>query len=179
LLPVSHLIADVSALTCGGNIMRALSRIALLAVAQGLACCSSASAELMLFKIRTADQCPEGLTIKSKTVEGLIQFDVTVDAEKIANAGELYKDRAHPQAFLKIDLADQPVAWVTLHGGKEGRLTSYQFRVSPAAARSSELQLGVSLFEKDGFATLGGGVSMQIYLSGFEPKAEKAGEARP
>ena len=153
--------------------MRVWSMFALLAVAQALVCYSTVSAELMLFKIRTADQCPEGLTIKAKPVDGLIQFDVTIDAEKIANAGELYKDRAHAQAFLKIDLADQPVAWVSLHGGKEGRLTSYQFRVSPAAAKSSELQLGVSLFEKDGFATVGGGVSMQIFLAGFEPKSAK------
>jgi len=160
--------------------MRAVSPIALIAVSLALLSSSPASAELMLFKIRTVDQCPAGLTIKSKPVEGLIQFDVTIDAEKIANAGELYKDRAHAQAFLKIDLADQPVAWAALHGGKEGRLTSYQFRVSPAAVKSSELQLGVNLFEKDGFATLGGGISMQIFLAGFEPKAEKdEGKAKP
>jgi hypothetical protein len=158
--------------------MRTPSTIAAFAVAFMLACNSSLRADLMLFKIRTPDQCPEGLTIKAKLVEGLIQFDVAIDAEKIANAGELYKDRATAQAFLKIDLADQPVAWAALHGGKEGRLTSYQFRLSPAAAKSSELQLGVSLFEKDGFATLGGGVSLQIFLAGFEPKPA-AVEARP
>jgi hypothetical protein len=152
--------------------------ISLVAVVLSLCLSKASRAELMLFKIRAPGDCPEGLTIKSKMVEGLVQFDVTIDAEKIAHAGELYKDRAHAQAFLKIDLADQPVAWAALHGGKEGRLTSYQFRVSPAAAKSSELQLGVSLFEKDGFATLGGGVSLQIFLAGFEPRPS-AGEARP
>jgi hypothetical protein len=55
--------------------MRTLSTIASLAVAaQALVCCSTATAELMLFKIRTAEQCPEGLTIKTKQVEGVLRW---------------------------------------------------------------------------------------------------------
>lgn len=112
------------------------------------------------------------MTIKSKASSGMIEFDVDVDAEKVAHADELYKGRVKANASLKIATAGQEIAWVNLHGAAEGKRTRYHFRISPSAAQSSELQLGVHLYEKDGMATVGGGVSMQIYLAGFEPKME-------
>jgi hypothetical protein len=42
-------------------------------------------AVLMLHEISSPEQCPEGLIIKSKVSNGMIEFDVTVDADKIAN----------------------------------------------------------------------------------------------
>ena len=53
------------------------------------------------------------------------------------------------------------------------RVSNYHFSISPSAAKTSELQLGVSLYEKDGRPTVGGGKSMQIHLAGFEPKMEE------
>ena len=131
--------------------------------------CALVRAGLTLMKIDSPKQCPEGLNIKSKATNGVIEFDVSVDAEKVAHADELYKGRVKANAFLKIATPGQEIAFVHLHGGTEGKRTSYHFRISPSAVQSSELQLGVHLFEKDGMATVGGGVSMQIFLAGFDP----------
>ncbi len=159
--------------------MIAFAKIALVAIAVTLVPCQSSNADLKLMTIRAPKECPDGLTIKSKTGKGgLIQFDVYVDAEEVAHAGELYKGRVKAHAVLKIATAEEQVASVVVHGSAEGKRTWYQFCVSPSAAKTSELQLGVSLFEKDGFPTIGGGVSMQIYLAGFEPKMEKTDEAK-
>ncbi|MCI0541475.1 MAG: hypothetical protein L0Z50_40260 [Verrucomicrobiales bacterium] len=102
----------------------------------------------------------------------MIEFDVDVDAEKIAHADELYKGRVKANAFLSIAADGQEIARVNLHGATEGNRTRYHFRISPSAAKSSELQLGVHLYEKNGRPTFGGGVSMQIFLAGFEPTLE-------
>ncbi len=116
------------------------------------------------------------MTIDSKVGEGgMIQFDVYVDTDAIA-ANELYKGRARAHAVLKIATAREQIASVVVQGSperKSGR-TWYQFSVAPSAVENSELQLGVSLFEKDGTPTVGGGKSMQIKLAGFEPKANDA-----
>ena len=130
-------------------------------------------ADLMLFDIRSPKHCPDGLTIKSKVSDGMIEFDVAVDAEQIAQADELYKGRIQANAFLKIATAEQQIAFVNLRETTEGKRTRYHFRISRAAAKTSELQLGVSLYEKDGTPTIGGGVSMQIHLAGFQPKTDE------
>jgi hypothetical protein len=56
--------------------------------------------------------------------------------------------------------------------------TWYQFSIAPFAAKTSELHLGVSLYEKDRMPTVGGGRSIQIYLAGFQPKMQRTG-AKP
>src|SRR5688572_28135882 len=131
----------------------------------------------MHMTIHSPKQCPQGLSIKSKESDGMIAFDVDVDAEEIANAGELYKGRVRASAFLNIATSEQQIAFVPLHGAAAGKRTRYQFRISPSAAKTSELQLGVHLYEKDGMATVGGGVSMQIHLAGFE--LERDGKTQP
>lgn len=151
--------------------MSPFSKIALVAVVVAIAVIlapfQKSNADSMLWTIQTSKQCPEGLTIKSKLSNSMIVFDVYVDAEKIANAGELYKGQVGSYAHLNIATSQQQIAIVTVHGAAEGERTHYQFSISPSAAKTSELQLGVYLFEKDGFQTLGGGVSMQIPLGGF------------
>lgn len=159
--------------------MSAFAKIAFVAIAVTmLVPCQRSNADLMLMTIRAPKQCPDGLTIKSKANKGMIDFDVYVDAEEIAHAGELYKGRVGAHAILNIAMAEQQIACVVVHGGTEGKRTHYQFRISPSAAKTSELQLGVSLYEKDGFPTIGGGVSMQVHLAGFEPKMEKTDEVK-
>jgi hypothetical protein len=149
--------------------MRSLAWLACAAAATMLLA-RSVNAELLLSDIRSPKHCPEGLAIKSKVVsDGLIQFDISLDAEDVAHAGELYKGRVSAYAVLQIGSDEQRVATITPQATKEGKLTRYQFRLSPAMAKVSELQLGVSLFEKDGFKTLGGGHTLRIYLAGFEP----------
>jgi hypothetical protein len=124
----------------------------------------------MSFTIRKAEHCPEGLTVKSKVGKGgMIEFDVSLDADKIAHAGELYRGQVGANAYLQIGAREQQLASVTVQGDKEGKQTRYRFRLAPSAVRTSELQLSLSLYEKDGLPTLGGGVSMQIPLAGFEP----------
>jgi hypothetical protein len=139
------------------------------------------NADIMKHTIHGPKDCPDGLTIKSKATDrGMIQFDVYVDSDAIAS-NELYKGRARANAVLRITTAQEQIASVVVHGspeGKGGRRTWYQFSIAPSAAKTSELQLGVSLYEKDGMPTLGGGHSMQIYLAGFEPKREKT-DAKP
>jgi hypothetical protein len=134
-------------------------------------------ADLILMKIDQPEHLPAGLTIESKPGDdGMTRFDVYVDAEAIAN-NELYKGRSRSHAVLKIATAREQIASVVVQGSperKSGGRTWYQFSVAPSAVENSELQVGVSLFEKDGMATLGGGKSMQIKLSGFEPKAKNA-----
>jgi hypothetical protein len=99
--------------------------------------------------IRAAEQCPESLTIKSKAVSGgMIEYDVSLDAEEIADASELYQDRVRSHARLIVGAPQQQIALVTVHGTTEGKRTRYQFRLAPAAARTSELQLAISLHEK-------------------------------
>jgi hypothetical protein len=127
----------------------------------------------MLLGIHSPEECPDGLIIKSKFSDGMLVFDVEVDREEVAHAGELYKGRVGAHALLDIATPGQKVASVTLEGEAKGKRTHYQFRISPAAAKTSELQLGVSLYEKDGMPTIGGGVSLQIHLAGFEPKTEE------
>src|SRR5262249_29826972 len=125
------------------------------------------NADLMLYTIRSPKDCPDGLTIKSKGTDGgMIELDVYVDSDAIAS-NELYKGRARANAVLKIATAQEQTASVVVHGspeGKGGRRTWYQFRIAPSAAKTSELQLGVSLYEKGGTPTLGGVRSLQIYL---------------
>lgn len=162
--------------------MSAFRKIAcVVAVAVLLLPAHRAYADIMRSTIHGPKDCPDGLTIKSKATDGgMIQFDIYVDADPIAN-NELYKGRARASAVLKIATAQEQIASVVVHGspeGKGGRRTWYQFTIAPSAAKKSELQLGVSLYEKGGMPTLGGGRSMQIYLAGFEPKMEKA-DAKP
>ena len=138
-----------------------------------LAFAQSANADLMLFKISAPKECPDGLTIKTKASNGMIEFDVEVDAEQIAHAGELYKGRVRAHAFLNIATSEQQIAFVAVNGALKGKRTRYQFSISQSAAKTSDLQLGVDLYEKDGHPTLGGGVSLQVHLAGFEPKMEE------
>lgn len=156
--------------------MRTFARLAFaVAVVVGILLpCRRSHAVSMLLTIDSPRQCPEGLTIKSKSVnDGMVDVDVDLDAEQIAHPGELYQGRVRAHALLNIAAGGQPVASVTVQGEPEGKRTRYHFRLSPAAMKASELQIGVSLYEKDGFPTLGGGVSLQIRLAGFMP-AEKA-----
>ena len=161
--------------------MSASAKIACVAVAVLLLSAQRSNADIMLHTIRGPKDCPDGLTIKSKATDGgMIQFGVYVDSDAIAS-NELYKGRARANAVLKIATAQGQIASVVVHGspeGKGGRRTWYQFSIAPSAAKTSELQLGVSLYEKDGMPTLGGGHSMRIYLAGFEPKMEKT-DAKP
>jgi hypothetical protein len=160
--------------------MRAITRMSIgVAVAAALMLSQRADADLMLLVVRAPQDCPEGLTIRSKAgSSGMIDYDVSLDAERIAHAGELYKGRVRARALLRIGTPGQPVASVTVHGATEGERTRYQFSLSPSAARDSELQLGVSLFEKDGFATVGGGVSMQVHLAGFAPAGDRGSRSK-
>jgi hypothetical protein len=155
--------------------MSAFAKIAFVAIAVTLALapCQRSNADLMLLTVRAAKECPDGLTIKSKAgKDGMIQFDVYVHAEEIAHADEAYKGRVKAHAVLNIATAEAQVASVVVHGSAEGKRTWYQFRLAPSAAKTSELQLGVSLYEKDGMPTIGGGVSMQVHLAGFVPNTE-------
>ena len=133
--------------------------------------------DIMLHKIHGPKDCPDGLTIQSKATDGgMIQFDVYVDSDAIAN-NELYKGRARASAVLRIATAQEQIASVVVHGsleGKGGRRMWYQFSMARSAVKTSELQFGVSLYEKDGIPTLGSGHSMQIDLAGFVPKMEKS-----
>jgi hypothetical protein len=158
--------------------MRAFVKIAAAAIAAALIPCQRSNADLKLLTIRAPEHCPAGLTIKSKADGGMTAFDISVDAEQIAHAGELYKGRVRAQAYLKIATSDEQIARVRVHEATDGQQTRFQFRISPSAAKTSELQLGLSLYEQDGRPTFGGGVSMQIHLAGFEPKVEQTDEAK-
>lgn len=153
--------------------MQVFLKFSLIACAVMLLSGRGSTTELMLHKIATPEQCPEGVTIKSKAREGMIEFDVAIDPEQVAHAGELYKGRVKSSAFLDIVAGGEKLAFVNLQGTTEKQWTQYFFCVSPSAMKSTELQLGVSLYEKDGFPTLGGGVGMQIKLAGFEPRPDK------
>jgi hypothetical protein len=161
--------------------MSAFAKIACVVALAVLLPAQTTNADIMLHTIRGPKDCPDGLSIKSKaTDDGMIQFDVYVDSDTIAN-NELYKGRARAKAVLKIATAREQIASVVVHGspeGKGGERTWYQFSIAPSAAKTSELQLGVSLYEKDGMPTLGGARSMQIYLAEFQPKMEKK-DAKP
>lgn len=157
--------------------------LSVVAIVAAVAPCQRLNADLLLLTIRAPAECPQGLTIKTKSKDGMIEFDVSIDPEQVAHAGELYKGRVKANAFLRIATPQEQIATVTLQGSVgredrpgEGRRTGYSFRLSSSAAKSSELQLAVSLFEKDGMQTLGGGVSLKIYLAGFEPQAADTDE---
>lgn len=156
--------------------MSAFPKIACIVVVTVLLPAQSSNADIMLHTIHGTKDCPDGLTIKSKATDrGMIQFDIYVDSDAIAG-NELYKGRTRANAVLRITTAQEQIASVVVHGspeGKGGRRTWYQFKIAPSAAKTSELQLGVSLYEKDGMPTVGGGHGMQIYLAGFEPQMEK------
>jgi hypothetical protein len=160
--------------------MSAFAKIGCVVAVAVLLPAQRSNADIMLHTIHDPKDCPDGLIIKSKATDGgMIQFDVYVDSDAIAN-NELYKGRARAKAVLKIATAQEQIASVVVHGspeGKGGGRTWYQFTIAPSAAKTSELQLGVSLYEKDGMPTLGGGHSMQIYLVGFQPKNGKEGDA--
>ena len=132
-------------------------------------------ADLILMKIDKPELLPTGLTIESKPGDAaMTRFDVYVDADALAN-NELYTGRARSHAVLKIATAQEQIASVVVQGSperKSGGRTWYQFSVAPSAIENSELQVGVSLFEKDGMPTLGGGKSMQVKLAGFNPTAK-------
>src|SRR5688500_12307150 len=146
-----------------------ISALAFLLVAVSSQC----FALIRMSDIHSPKECPEGLIIKSTLSNGMIKFDVEVDTEVITNAGELYQGRTGAHALLNIAASEQQVASVTLHGAVKGKRTSYQFRISPSAAKTSKLALGVNLYEKNGLVTIGGGVDLQIHLAGFEPKMKE------
>jgi len=160
--------------------MRAIAKSACAAALAGtLLPCPSAHADLMLETIRGPQQCPPGFNVKTRAGSGgMIDFDITVDAEEVAHAGALYRGRVRPSAFLQIGSPEHPLASIAVQGNTEGRSTRYRFRLLPSAARISELQIAVSLYEKDGKPTIGGGVTLQVHLAGFEPSGKPA-EAKP
>ncbi len=126
-------------------------------------------ADLMLMTIREPGDCPKALTIKSKMNAPMVDFEIAVDPEAIER-NELYRGRIHANAIVQVADAAGAVASLAVQGTKEGKWTRYQVRLSPSAAKHSELQIGVSLYEKNGRPTLGGGVSLRIHLAGFVPK---------
>jgi hypothetical protein len=158
--------------------MRVFVRIAFVAIWVTLVPCQTSKADSMHFTISVPEECPEGLKVESKAgKDGMLQYDVCVNAEQVAHAGELYKGRVKAHAILKIATAESQVASVVVHGSAEGKRTWYQFCISPSAAKTSEIQIGVSLFEKDGMQTIGGSVAMQVRLAGFVPNTEKNKQA--
>jgi len=157
--------------------MKALLNISVLLLLF-FAASSHCFADLMLSKIGSPKDCPEGLIIKATLNDGMIAFDVDVDPEQIAHAGELYKGRVKANAFLNVATSEGQTAFVNLHGAPEGKSIRYQFRISPSAAKSSDLRIGVHLYEKSGRPTFGGGHSLQIHLAGFVPQLGKKMEPR-
>lgn len=132
-----------------------------------------AGADLTRQSIYAPQHCPDGLTLKSRVVSGgMLEFEVSLNAEQAVNAGAAYRGKVRPEAYLKVRLPDQQVAAVNLKGIAEGKQTRYSFRLSPSAARSSDLQLEVSLYEKDG-KPAPGGVAYQVFLAGFPPIAKQ------
>jgi hypothetical protein len=152
--------------------MNSVMKIMLFAVAIALMPYQIANAVLTLSKIQAPEDCPDGLTIKTTAKNGMIEFDVSIDVEKIANAGELYKGRVKSKAHLDISMSpEQKLAYVQLQGMPDSKPTRYHFSVAPPVIKSSKLYLSTSLFEKDGDPTLGGGVTIEVQLEGFGPKA--------
>jgi hypothetical protein len=151
--------------------MNTFTKIALIVVAVAPIPCQMAIAVLTLSTIMSPKDCPDGLTIRTKANKGMIDIDVSVDAEKLANAGELYKGRVNARADLDIATSGgQKVASVRLQGATKDKLTSYHFTIAPSVIKSSRLYLNTNLFEKDGTPTMGGGVTMDVQLEAFEPK---------
>lgn len=160
--------------------MSAFAKIAF-AVAVLLLPAERSNADIIHHTVYGPKDCPSGLTIKSKATDGgMLQFDAYVDVDAIAN-NERYRGRAQANAILKIATAQEQIASVAVRGSAEPegrRRTWYQFSVAPSAAKTSELQLGVSLYETDEMPTLGGGHSVQTHLAGFEPEMKKK-DAKP
>jgi hypothetical protein len=143
-----------------------------LAAIAGLGIARKADAVSILMTIEEPKQCPKALNIKAKAVNGgMIDFVVKLDAEGIADAGKLYQGRVGEAAYLEIATSDQKIGSVNVKGQKQkDGNTRYTFRLARTAAQASELHIALNLFEEDGTATIGGGVSMEIHLSGFLPE---------
>lgn len=156
--------------------MKALTGVLLVAAFAGMLWpCRSSHAVVLQHTIHSPKDCPSGLSIKSKAVDvKMLEFDVSLNPEQIATRG---KGRVGAYAFLSIGPSDQRVATVTVQGVEDGKRIRYQFRLSPAAAKSSELQLSLSHFEEDGSQTVGGGVILEIHLAGWAP-AEKVSQPK-
>ena len=131
-----------------------------------------AEADTKQGEIRSSKQCPDGLIIKTKTTDGLIEFDVFANAAVITNAGELYKDRAAISANLTIATAKKKIASVNLYGRPDGDGVRYYFQIAESVGQTSSLHLHAGLYEKNGFQTLGGTVKMQVILGGFATKTK-------
>ncbi len=131
--------------------------------------------------IRAPDQCPDGLTIKTVLNKGMIDFDVSVDAEKIADDDEIYKGRIKARADLGIATSsDGQFATVPVQGTTVGRLTQYHFSIAPAAMKASKLYITVDVIEKNGLAMIKDAdllnmlpLGMHVQLEGFQPQDPK------
>ena len=131
---------------------------------------SATAAKIDKIRVANGDECPKGLTVTSEVEGGVIYFVVEIDAETVANAGEIYKGRVTCRAELRIGVEDKPTAMVPVRADLEGGKTRFEVRLSKEAANISDLQLAVSLHEVSGRPTLGGGAFIDVSLKGFLPK---------
>src|SRR5262245_11412523 len=119
--------------------MSPCTKSTVIAIAVSLLIGTRADAVIKLPKVTDLEECPDGLTITTradKDNKEMIEFDVAVDAEKVAHAGELYKGRVRPSAHLSIATAKEQVAFVQVQGTTRGKQTHYYFSISSAAAKT-------------------------------------------
>ena len=150
-------------------VLATLISASLLCLSDGRTCAGT-----ILADITSPKQCDTYLKITSKpTKQGLIEFVVRIRPEEAANAGELYRGRVKTIGHLTISSADALLATMLVHQGSDKesgkQVAEYRFELSRQLAKHSVFSLSLSLFEKDGMPTIGGGKALQIHLDGFLP----------
>lgn len=144
--------------------------LAAVAVFAGFGFARKADAVTILMAIDEPKQCPKALNIKAKAVKGgMVDFVVQMDAAAIADPGNHYNGRVREAAYLEIATPEQKIGSVNVKCQKQDGNSRYSFRLARIAAQASQLHIALNLFEEDGLAIVGGGVSMEIRLAGFVP----------
>jgi hypothetical protein len=133
-----------------------------------------ANAISILSEVTSPRDCDTYLKITSKpTKQGLIEFIIRIRPEEAAHAGELYRGRVKAIGHLTISSADAPLATMLVHQGSDKesgkQVAEYRFELSRQLAKYSIFSLSLSLFEKNGMSTIGGGHAFKIHLDGFLP----------
>ena len=99
-----------------------------------------------------------------------MQFVVRIDAIKAAIVPDEYSERFSVLGELAIVSADSLVGSMLLHKGTTRGRSEFVCELSPELAKQSSMTIRVTLFERDGMATIGGGHVFNVALGGFLPK---------
>jgi hypothetical protein len=136
-----------------------------------LASINSVLGVTLSFDINSPEDCGQTVGVEtrvSRSHKGLVAVSVTFTP----TVPDSYQGRVKAFGELLLKSGEATLAVSKLESTQKNGVFTFTFELAPEAFRNSELTLTSQLYEKDGMATLGGGMICRLHLEGFQPGNE-------